>query len=85
MSGMSRAVALQSQEAAPGGLGWPTLPLKTPEGFLLPYQEQLSLRMVSPVWGTICHTIHLEPEGLPASIWSPGYYHIPPIQEEFSA
>lgn len=85
MSGMSRAVALRSQGAAPGVLGWPTLPLKTPEGFLLPCQEQLPLRMVSPVWGTICHTIHLEPAGLPASIWSPGYYHILPIQEEFSA
>ena len=75
----------QAQGAAPGLLGWPTLPLKTPEGFLLPCQEQLSLRMVSPVRGTVFHAIHLEPAGLPASIWSPGYYHIPPVQEEIAA
>ena len=53
MSGMSRA-------AAPGVLGWPTLPLKTPEGSLLPCQEQSPLRMVSPVWGAVSRTIHLE-------------------------
>ena len=85
MSGMSRAVARRSQGAAPGVLGWPTLPLKTPEGSLLPCQEQSPLRMVSPVWGAVCRTIRLEPAGLPASIWSRGYYHIPPLREEFAA
>ena len=37
-SRVSRAVSQRSQAqgAAPGMLGWPTLPLKTPEGFLLP-------------------------------------------------